>query len=56
MPIMKPKEKCSHPQTEFVTGGYIRYENGDVIDNLREIEICSDCGEVIEEDKEKIIF
>ena len=58
MPIMleKPIIKCKHPRTEFVTGGHIRYENGEVIDNLKEIEVCSDCGEVIEEEKEEIIF
>ena len=59
MPIMPndPIIKCKHPQTEFVTGGSIRYENGEVIDNLSEIEVCSDCGEVIEEDEtEEIIY
>ena len=55
MPFMldKPSVKCKHPRTEFVTGGYIRFENGEVVDNIKEIEVCTDCGEVIKEDPEE---
>ena len=56
MPIMHPIERpvCKHPkdQREVVTLGDIRHEGGEVVDDVREVEICGVCGiELVEEEE-----
>lgn len=56
---MNDTQECTHPknQREFITAGDFVYLDGDIKDTLIAVEVCTVCGEVVQEDpEEEIIF